>query len=186
MSELRWIMRLNQHRAWVNRNLLNCAANLTKEQWFTPLAIGQGSLWKTFTHMFAAEYVWLSALRGNEDPLFPGDVAGKLPGNQLGEGAIANFEELQSRWLAHEELWQPYLQSLSVESLEELVYKKISSSTDGKRLGARRGDILLHVCTHAHYTTAQAMNMLRQLGVQKLPDVMLILLARSEENQAKL
>lgn len=33
---------------------------------------------------------------------------------------------------------------------------------------------------HRQYTTAQLMNMLRQLGVSPLPDVMLISLARQE------
>ncbi|MFO0882859.1 MAG: DinB family protein [Pirellulales bacterium] len=148
---------------------------------YTACDYWQGSLWKTFAHMFAAEYVWL-ATRGDESVFRA--MWRKASGESAWRRCHANFEEMQSRWLAHEESWQPYLQSLTVESLEELVYKKISSSTDGKRLGARRGDILLHVCTHAHYTTAQAMNMLRQLGVQKLPDVMLIQLARLEENPA--
>ena len=40
--------------------------------------------------------------------------------------------------------------------------------------------MLLHVCTHAQYTTAQLVNMLRQLGVDRLPDVMLISMARQE------
>jgi uncharacterized damage-inducible protein DinB len=48
------------------------------------------------------------------------------------------------------------------------------------RFGSRRADVMLHVCTHAQYTTAQVVNMLRQIGVEKLPDVMLIALARQE------
>jgi uncharacterized damage-inducible protein DinB len=47
-------------------------------------------------------------------------------------------------------------------------------------MATSRGDVLLHVCTHAQYTTAQAVNMLRQVGVEKLPDTMLITLARQE------
>ena len=42
---------------------------------------------------------------------------------------------------------------------------------------AVEGDVLLHVCTHAHYTSAQVVNMLRQVGLDPLPDVMLISLA---------
>jgi hypothetical protein len=33
---------------------------------------------------------------------------------------------------------------------------------------------------HAHYTSAQVVNMLRQLGVENLPETMLISLARRE------
>jgi hypothetical protein len=44
--------------------------------------------------------------------------------------------------------------------------------------------VLLHVCTHAHYTVAQGINMLRRLGVptDRLPDPMLITLSRQEHN----
>lgn len=73
-----------------------------------------------------------------------------------------------------------YLISLSDESLEEIIYKISISSGLGKRHGTKRADVLLHLCTHAQYTTAQLMNMLRQLGVSPLPDVMLISLARQE------
>jgi uncharacterized damage-inducible protein DinB len=38
----------------------------------------------------------------------------------------------------------------------------------------------MHVCTHAHYTAAQVVNMLRQIGVE-LPETMLITLARKEQ-----
>jgi hypothetical protein len=40
--------------------------------------------------------------------------------------------------------------------------------------------VLLHLCTHAQYTVAQAVNMLRQAGLGPLPDVMLITMARQE------
>ncbi len=60
------------------------------------------------------------------------------------------------------------------------MYKKSTSSGLGKRWGARRADVLLHVCTHAHYTAAQVVNMLRQAGADKLPETMLISLARHE------
>ncbi|HLJ97295.1 MAG TPA: hypothetical protein VKU02_29315 [Gemmataceae bacterium] len=50
----------------------------------------------------------------------------------------------------------------------------------GKRFGTHRSDVLLHVCTHAHYTAAQVVNMLRHTGMEKLPETMLISLARQE------
>jgi uncharacterized damage-inducible protein DinB len=178
------IRRLHQHRMWVNGQLLDAVQNLNEKQLRQPMAIGQGSVWKTLTHLLAAEFVWLEALDGNENPLLPGDVPGKLPGNQETGGAIASLDELRSRWRALDERWHDYLAHLTDESLDEVVYKISTSSGLGKRYGTRRGDVLLHVCTHAQYTTAQLVNMLRQLGVTSLPDVMLITLARSESPNA--
>ena len=69
MNAVELLQRLHQHRAWVNRNLLTAAANLSDGQLRSPFAIGQGSVWKSLVHLYAGEYVWLEALLGNDDPL---------------------------------------------------------------------------------------------------------------------
>ena len=76
-----------------------------------------------------------------------------------------------------EKRWTGYLASLSPEALEVIVYRM---SPRFGRLAIRRSDALLHVCTHAHYTAAQVVNMLRHVGMEKLPDTMLIALAMHE------
>ncbi len=172
------IRRLHQHRTWVNHNLLDAAVALTDEQLRSPFKIGQGSIWKSLTHLYAAEYVWLEALNGIEDSVAPGDAAGKLPGNQEGEGAITSLDDLRDQWIALDQRWTTYLDSLSPEALDEPVYRK--SIALGQRFATKRSDILLHICTHAHYTAAQVINMLRQMGVEKLPETMLISMARQE------
>jgi uncharacterized damage-inducible protein DinB len=180
MNAVDLVQRLHQHRAWVNGNLLTTAAGLSDEQLRTPFQIGQGSIWKSLVHLYAAEFVWLEALLGNEDPLIQGDLPGKLPGNQQGEGGITDLDDLRHKWIALEQRWDGYLASLTPESLDELVYKKSTSYGLGKRYATRRSDVLLHVCTHAQYTVAQVLNMLRQAGADKLPETMLISLARKE------
>ena len=165
---------------WANSRLLCAVEPLDDDQLRTPLPIGQGSIWKTLTHLYAAEYVWLEALLGQENPLTPGDVAGQLPGNQEGDDAVQSLAELASRWQALDRRWQSYLAALADESLEDIVWKTSSLSGLRRRQGTRRRDVLLHVCTHAQYTTAQLVNMLRQVGMPASPDVMLISMAREE------
>ncbi|MEX1042637.1 MAG: DinB family protein [Pirellulaceae bacterium] len=177
------IRRLHTHRQWVNHRLREAVRPLNPEQLRRPLAIGQGSVWKTLTHLLAAEYVWLEALLGNPSPTMPGDLPGRLPGNQEGEGALQTLEELATAWQELDARWNQYLGGLTDDALEEIVHKTSTSSQPGQRHGVKRSDILLHVCTHAQYTTAQLTNMLRQLGVTPLPDVMLITLARQEANR---
>jgi uncharacterized damage-inducible protein DinB len=65
------IYRLHQHRMWVNHRLLEAVRPLTDDQLRQPFAIGQGSVWRTLTHLLAAEYVWLEALLGNASPANP-------------------------------------------------------------------------------------------------------------------
>ena len=100
----------------------------------------------------------------------------------MGENRIAGLDELLTLWAALEQRWSDYLLALNPDSLEDVVYKKSTSVLVGNRFGTRRSDILLHVCTHAQYTTAQIVNMMRQCGVEKLPDTMLVVLARQEAN----
>ena len=177
MNAVELIQRLHRHRAWVNGNLLT-AADLSDGQLRSPFAIGQGSIWMSLVHLYAAEYVWLEALLGNEQFLVSGDLTVKLPGNQQGEGGVTDLADLRLKWSELEKRWTGYLANLSSAALEEVVYRK--SISLGTRLGTRRSDVLLHVCTHAHYTAAQVVNMLRHVGMERLPETMLISLARHE------
>lgn len=183
MTSVELIKRLHEHRMWSNRQLLTATEGLTELQLQQTFDIGQRSVWKTLLHMLAAEYVWLEALEGNETPLMPGDQFGLLPGNQQAEGAILSFNELQLKWEDVDRRWNTYLSSLNESNIDEFVYKVSTSSQKGNRLGTKRSDILLHVCTHAQYTTAQLVNMLKQLGRTSLPDSMLITMARQENRE---
>jgi uncharacterized damage-inducible protein DinB len=176
MNAVELLQRLHQHRAWVNGNLLTAAATLTDDQLRSAFQIGQGSIWKSLVHLYAAEYVWLEALLGNEAFIVPGDLSGKIPGNQLGDGGITGLDDLRQKWSSLEQRWGSHLAALTPPALQEVVYRKGSMG----RFATRRSDVLLHVCTHAHYTAAQVINMLRQTGIEKLPETMLISLARKE------
>ncbi len=180
MNAVTPILRLHEHRFWATKHLLEACEPLNDDQLRMPHEIGQGTLWKTLCHLYAAEYVWLAALQGTDDAVAPGDIAGKLPGNQEGEGAAASLKELTERWQQLDGRWQNYLDSLTPEDLTQTIYRKSSSSYQGQRIGSAAMDVLLHVATHAHYTTAQAINMLRHSGQTEMPVSMLITLARSQ------
>ena len=180
MTAVDMVRDLHTHRAWVTARLLAAARPLSPGQLRQPLAIGQGSVWRSLMHLHAAEYVWLEALLGNETAMLPGDLAGHLPGNQLGAGGPADVAEMERAWQALDARWDDYLAGLTDAALGDTVYRVSTSSMAGKRLGVPRSAILLHVCTHAQYTVAQTVNMLRQVGADSLPDVMLITKAREE------
>ncbi|WP_298869443.1 DinB family protein [uncultured Gimesia sp.] len=86
--------------------------------------------------------------------------------------------ELQQKWAELDQRWIHYLEQLTDESMEELVGKSSTSSGKGRVHRTKRSDVLLHVCTHAQYTTAQIVNMLRQVGATSLLNPMLITLAQ--------
>ncbi len=163
---------------WSNDRLLAAVEAVPAADLRKTLAIGQGTLWRSLMHMYGAEWVWLAALESNENPVLPGDRPDRLPGNQEGEGGVSSLSELREAWAQIDARWRDYLDNLREDQLEDVVYK--ISSTQRTRQACRLVDVLLHVCTHAHYTTAQAINMLRQVGTASLPDPMLITMARQE------
>ena len=177
MNSISLIQRLHQHRSWSNGKLLAACQAMSVEQLLQPFEIGQGSIWHSLLHMYAAEFVWLAALHGEPEAAAPGDLPNKLPGNQEGEFPIATLDKLVQHWKILEERWSKYLHELDAELLGEIVYRR--------NFGTPRADILLHVCTHAHYTTAQVVNMLRQCKCEVLPEVMLITLSRQEVHQTR-
>src|SRR6516225_8712842 len=113
MNAIELLQRLHQHRAWVNSNLLAASITLSDEQLQSAFQIGQGSIWKSLVHLYAAEYVWLEALLGNEQFLVPGDLPGKIPGNQQGEGGITGLDDLRQKWSSLEQRWVGYLAALT-------------------------------------------------------------------------
>src|SRR5262249_175931 len=124
MNAVELLQRLHQHRARVNGNLLAAATTLTDEKLRTPFQIGQGSIWKSLVHLYAAEYGWLEALLGNEQFVVPGDLSGKIPGNQQGEGGITGLDDLRQKWSSLEQRWVSYLAALTPAALQEIVYRK--------------------------------------------------------------
>jgi hypothetical protein len=64
-----------------------------------------------------------------------------------------------------------------------LVERRGSTVTGGKPYFVRRSDAHIHVCLHAHCKLTQVVNMLRHLGVERLPDRMLIQLVFQESGR---
>lgn len=168
MDSLTPIRRLHEHRMWTNRHLRDAARSLPAYRLDRVFEIGLGTLRKTLTHLHAAESVWLLTLRGEKKTPSPFDF--KYDG----------FAELESAWDQSEAGWSALLASLSVDDMSRPVTK--TASLTGEVYTTPMLDILLHVCTHAQYHSAQAVNMMRHLGVasEKLPETMMISMSRAQ------
>jgi uncharacterized damage-inducible protein DinB len=163
------IRRLHAHRLWATASLRTACAGLSPEQLRTAFDIGRGSLWSTLIHLYGAELVWIEALLGRPDAPLAGD------------DAFDTVEELQIAWGALDRRWQRCLDNLTDARLDLPIYRKRAAGV----VATPARDVLLHVCTHAHYTTAQGVNMLRRLGVppDRLPDPQLMTMSRLEARE---
>lgn len=163
MSGMDLVRRLHQHQRWVAQQLLQACRGLTPEELNKVFEMGPGSLLATLNHMYSAEFVWFEAIDGNPRAAFPVKQA--------------DIESLAREWDKLEARWQALMGRLTDEDLDRPVVR-IRPSAPDKPLSSRVSDVLLHVGTHAYYHTAQAINMMRHLGVQPLPDTMLIVMSR--------
>ncbi|MEM6755821.1 MAG: DinB family protein [Planctomycetota bacterium] len=161
------IRRLHAHRQWANRRLRDAARPLDRDQLHAAFDIGPGSLLATLTHLHAAEAVWLATIQGDPNPPSPFTCR------------FDSLAELEPAWDQSEQDWSGWLARLTDADLDRPITK--TATLTGQTSTTPLSDVLLHVCTHAQYTTAQAVNIMRRLGVpaDELPDTMLISLSRA-------
>jgi uncharacterized damage-inducible protein DinB len=171
VNTIAFIQRMHQHRRWADDLLLETARGLSQEQLHQPIDIGQGSVWATLTHLYGAEWVWIETIQGRQDAPLPSAEA------------FESLEALSVAWSALHKRWERYLAELRPGALEAKITRS-SSMTAGQSLVMPLHDVLIHVCTHAQYTSAQMVHMLKRLGLaaNQLPGVSMTVISRGEFN----
>ncbi len=149
MSVLRTLF---AHNDWARDKVMELASPMSDEQLDRPFEMGPGSLRRTVQHMWACEQHWLNRWRG-----------------MAGLGTEPN--------LAMDVLWDRFRKTaVERDALFDSVGEpgfsnKISFTADsGETHTFPLGDMVLHVSNHGVHHRAQALNMLRRLGV-KVPGI---------------
>ncbi|MGE0480977.1 MAG: DinB family protein [Phycisphaerae bacterium] len=150
MIRLPTIRELFAYNDWARQRLLDASAALADDALDRPFQMGQGTLRKTLHHLYAAERVWLDRWLG---VVTPPDrrVADRAPLAALAadQHALAAERDRFIAALRDDELSRP------------VTYTNLRGETNTFELGR----LLLHVCNHGVHHRAQALNMLRRLGV---------------------
>lgn len=137
------------HDRWATTNVLEACASLPPEQFHQSFEMGPGSLHDTITHMLAAMQAWGDMLAGRE-------IRERLEGEQR------TAEQLLT---LHHEVSDEFEQAVRAHPIDE----SVTAERRGQSFTFARGGVLTHVTTHGMHHRAQCLNMLRQLGVEKLP-----------------
>ncbi|MCL4198266.1 MAG: DinB family protein [Phycisphaerales bacterium] len=137
------------HNRWANDNLINACRSLSEEQFHQRFDMGLGSLHDTIVHI-------LGAMRGWTDMLAERETRPRPEGRRFGIDEITAMgreaaDEFEAVVRAHD--------------LDETA----TGSRGGRTYTFARGAVLTHVTTHGVHHRAQCLNMLRCLGVEKLP-----------------
>lgn len=145
---------LLRHDRWATGAILDACETLTPDQFHQPFEMGLGSLHDTVTHILAAMQAWGDMLAGRE-------IRDRLEGEKRSVGQIRSL---------HEEISEDFAATVHAHPLDETV----TAERRGRSFTFPRGGILTHVTTHGMHHRAQCLNMLRQLGVEKLPPVSVV------------
>jgi uncharacterized damage-inducible protein DinB len=145
------------HDRWATHNLLNACAPLTHDQFHTRFDIGLASLHDTARHILGAARGWTDMLNGDMRP-------GRTPRPRLETEGEKTVEQLIA---LHAGVADEFEAAARAGSPED----PITGERAGKSYTFPRAAILTHVTTHAMHHRAQCLNMLRRLGVEKLPPV---------------
>lgn len=135
---------------WGTRLLFDLAAGLEPEALDRAFGMGPGSLRKTLSHIRDAEAWWMRNWTEGPSAFEPQPAE-----SSLGDVRRA-FDDVAARR-------NEMLQSQSAEDLERPVETLVAGD---RRLRFRLGESMLQLCGHGTHHRAQAVNMLRQLGVQ--------------------
>jgi uncharacterized damage-inducible protein DinB len=139
------------HLDWGRDALLDWAADLPDSDLDRPFEMGQGSLRETFIHLWVVEELWLSRWQGNS------------PTKPPAYNQSASVDEFRRLFAGVADRRRAFVDSVSGElSTRQVDYKSLAGESNRQILA----HLMLHVANHGIYHRAQAMNMLRHLGVK--------------------
>ncbi len=151
------IDRLLRHNAYATRVLLERCRDLTAAQFIRAFNIGPGSLHDTLLHVVGAMLRWSDRI--DQRPLRD------------------SVEAADRTWTPNEII---VLLAEAADDLDRVVRRVIEQdqldepmafALRDERFVFTRGTAIVHVATHGVHHRAQALNMLRRLGVEDLPDL---------------
>lgn len=147
--------RLLGHDEWTTGELLRRCAELTESQLRQQFDIGVGSLHKTLVHMIADVRIWTDLMS---------------TGSTDGTTSTWNTFDLAELTDAHTTGYAAFAELARRVQAEQRLNEVWVDSSDNPPTAKSFGGVILHIITHNMHHRAQILTMLRQLGLQDLPE----------------
>lgn len=151
---------------WANQKLLETILHLPEEKQKTGLPSSFKTIYDTVLHVWNAESIWWQRIRLYERIAPPVEY---FKGSML---ELANELLLQNRQ------WAEWIDGASDAALEHVFEYRNSKRELFKQPVYQ---VLMHIFNHGTYHRGQLVNMLRQLGVEKIPPTDLIVWYRMKK-----
>lgn len=152
MKEL--LKQLAAYNIWAHQKIVDTILLLPEEQQMAEISSSFNSLHKTLLHMWDAESIWWQRMKLHERFVRPSD----------------NFKgttrDVVNGLISQSQLWEGWVSNAS-----DLMFEHVFEYRNNKKELFKMPifQMLVHVFNHGTYHRGQLINMLRQLGVEKLP-----------------
>ncbi len=135
--------------------ILDWTRPLTPEQYLKQLPIGLGSIGRTLTHIYICEYYYIERLAGRETPPYE-----EWP---IQDEKPPEFAVLERAW--REQAVRTRAELAAVSDWSAPLRYRVERRGEAFDIEATYDGMLIQMLQHEVHHRAQAMNMLRQLGV---------------------
>ena len=153
------------YNVWANQKLLDVILVLPEEKQKQEVPSSFNSLLKTVLHMWDAESIWWQRLKLQERIIIPS------------ENFKGNMQDVSNGLMQENRQWQEWVNSASDISLDHVFQYQ---NTKKEQFKQPVYQMILHVFNHGTYHRGQIVNMLRQLGVEKIPQTDFIVWSRGK------
>jgi uncharacterized damage-inducible protein DinB len=152
MKEL--ILQLSGYHTWANQQLIDIIQQLPGEKQTQTVASSFDSLLKTVIHLWDAESIWWQRLKLSERIVIPSETFN------------GNFNEAANQLLQQNRQWTQWISNAQEHMFQhEFIYLNLKKEQFKQPVY----QVLLHVFNHGTYHRGQLVTMLRQLGLEKIP-----------------
>lgn len=154
------------YNSWASQRIIDLLLSLPEEKQLQEIPSSFNSLFKTILHMLDAESIWWQRMKLQERVIAPG------------EGFTGTMKDACSALLQQSRLWEEWVSNASDLSLEH-VFQYQNTKREVFKMPVYQ--MVHHVFNHGTYHRGQLINMLRQLGVEKVPQTDFTLWTRSKK-----
>jgi uncharacterized damage-inducible protein DinB len=152
MKEL--LKRLAAYNIWANQKIIDVILSLPEEKQLAEVPSSFNSLNRTLLHMWDAESIWWQRMKLHERFVRPSD-------NFKG-----TTQDVVNGLMSQSHLWEGWMNNVS-ELMLEHVFEYRNDKKEQIKMPIWQ--MLTHIFNHGTYHRGQLINMLRQLGTDKLP-----------------
>jgi len=154
------------YNTWANQKLCETILKLSAEKQKTEVPGSFKSLYLTLLHMWSAESIWWQRMKLQERLIIPGEYF------------KGDMQELVNGLHQQNVLWEQWISNASPAALQH-VFQYFNSRKESFKQPVYQ--MLLHVFNHGTYHRGQLVNILRQLGIEKIPQTDFIVYSRSKK-----